>query len=91
MPSFEQIKRFYSLGLWTKTMVRKAVEKGVLTWMEYEEVVGVTTAPTTALISAVITDILICLWASAGSFSMTSIRSLSFLCLAGLPELKEGK
>ncbi len=40
MPSFEQIKRFYSLGLWTKTMVRKAVEKGVLTWMEYEEIVG---------------------------------------------------
>ena len=40
MPTFEQIKRFYSLGLWTKAMVRKAMEKGLLTQEQYMEITG---------------------------------------------------
>lgn len=40
MPTFEQIKRFCSLGLWTKPMVQKALAKGILTQEQYEEIVG---------------------------------------------------
>lgn len=40
MLTFEQIKRFYDLRLWSKAMVRNAVAKGVLTQGQYEEIVG---------------------------------------------------
>ena len=40
MPTYEQIKRFYALGLWTEAMVKRAVEKGVLTQEQYREIVG---------------------------------------------------
>lgn len=40
MLTFEQIKRFYDLRLWTKAMVQKAVAKGILTQGQYEEIVG---------------------------------------------------
>ena len=35
---FEKIKKWYEQGLWTADMVMKAVEKGVLTAEEAEEV-----------------------------------------------------
>ena len=40
MLTYEQIKRFYDLELWTKAMVKNAVEKGVLTQEQYREIVG---------------------------------------------------
>ena len=40
LPTFEQIKRFYSLGLWTEAMVRKALAKGLLTQEQYDEITG---------------------------------------------------
>lgn len=40
MPTFEQIKRFYSLGLWTKAMVQKSLAKGLLTQEQYDEITG---------------------------------------------------
>lgn len=40
MPTFEQIKRFYDLKLWKKAMVKKAMEKGLLTQEQYEEITG---------------------------------------------------
>ena len=36
---FERIKRFYNLGLWTKEMVKTAVDKGVITEAEYKEII----------------------------------------------------
>ncbi len=38
--SFEIIKKNYNRGLWTKQMVRKAVEKNVITGEQYEEITG---------------------------------------------------
>lgn len=40
MLTYEQIKRFYELKLWTKAMIKNAVSKGVLTQKQYEEIVG---------------------------------------------------
>jgi len=37
---FAKIKRFYILGLYTKEMVAKFVEKGVITAEQYEEITG---------------------------------------------------
>lgn len=37
---FEKIKKWYKQGLWTKDMVRKAVEKKVITKKDYKEIVG---------------------------------------------------
>lgn len=37
---FEKIKRWYARGLWTAQMVGNAVEKGVLTKDQAEEVLG---------------------------------------------------
>ena len=37
---FEKIKKWYKQGLWTKDMVRKAVEKKVITKEDYKEIVG---------------------------------------------------
>ena len=36
----EKIKRFYSMGLYTKEMVHKFMEKGVITEAQYLEIVG---------------------------------------------------
>ena len=35
---YEKIKRWYKQGLWTAAMVRKAVEKGVLTEVQAEDI-----------------------------------------------------
>jgi len=37
---FKKIKKWYEQGLWTKEMVAQAVEKGVITAEQYEEIVG---------------------------------------------------
>lgn len=39
---FEKIKKWYSMGLWTEEMVRNAVDKGVITEEEYDEILGIT-------------------------------------------------
>ena len=39
---FERIKKWYSMGLWTEEMVQNAVDKGVITEEEYDEILGVT-------------------------------------------------
>lgn len=36
---FEKIKRFYDLGLWTEEMVKNAVDKGVITEEQCNEIV----------------------------------------------------
>lgn len=38
---YEKIKKWYTLGLWTETMVRTAVEKGVLTTDELNEIIKI--------------------------------------------------
>jgi len=37
---YKKIKLFYDKGLWTAAMVKKAVEKGLLTKEEYAAIVG---------------------------------------------------
>lgn len=37
---FEKIKRFYEMKLYTKEMVHKFAEKGVITEEQYLEIVG---------------------------------------------------
>ena len=37
---FEKIKRFYNLGLWSKSMINDAVTKGVITQAEANSVVN---------------------------------------------------
>lgn len=37
---FEKIKKWYKQGLWTKEMVNKAVEKGILSKEEAAEVMS---------------------------------------------------
>ena len=37
---FEKIKRFYKLGLWSETMVLNAVEKGVISKEQSEEILA---------------------------------------------------
>lgn len=39
-PKFEKIKAYYEMGFWTKNMVHNAVNKGLITEEEYEEIVG---------------------------------------------------
>lgn len=36
----DKIVKWYKQGLWTKDMVRKAVEKKVITKKDYKEIVG---------------------------------------------------
>ena len=36
----KKVKKFYDEGLWSKSRVRDAVEKGKITETEYEEIVG---------------------------------------------------
>lgn len=38
--TFEQIKKNYDRHLWNKKMVSKAVEKGVITEEEYQQITG---------------------------------------------------
>jgi uncharacterized XkdX family phage protein len=38
----ERIEKWYKMGLWTKDMVRSAVDKGKLTVEEYAEITGET-------------------------------------------------
>ena len=37
--TYEKIKTYYDEGRWTKAMVRKAVEKGIITPEQYETIV----------------------------------------------------
>lgn len=37
---YERIKRYYDLGVWTKSRVKSAVEKGAISEQEYAEIVG---------------------------------------------------
>lgn len=37
---FDKIKRFYDMGLWTVKQVHQAVEKGLITPEEFEEITG---------------------------------------------------
>lgn len=39
-PKFEKIKFYYDNGFWTAKMVRNAVNKGLITEEEYEEITG---------------------------------------------------
>lgn len=36
---YEKIKKWYRQGLWTETMVQKAVEKGIITSDEAAEII----------------------------------------------------
>lgn len=36
----EKIAKWYKQGLWTKTMVKNAVKKGILSAQDYEEITG---------------------------------------------------
>lgn len=38
--NFDTIKRNYERGLWSASMVKMAVRKGVITRQEYEEITG---------------------------------------------------
>ena len=38
--NYERIKNFYDRGLWTKEQVHQAVSKGLITEIEYREIVG---------------------------------------------------
>ena len=38
--TYEIVKRNYEHGLWTKTLVKMAFKKGIITEQQYEEIVG---------------------------------------------------
>lgn len=38
--NYEQIKAYYDNGFWTKKMVRKTVEKGIITPIQYKSITG---------------------------------------------------
>lgn len=38
--SYEQIKRNYDRGLWSKAMIKMAVRKGIITKEQYAEITG---------------------------------------------------
>jgi hypothetical protein len=42
MSKLEKVKKYYSMGLWNKTMVENAVKKGWITEAEAAEIIGVT-------------------------------------------------
>ena len=37
---YEKIKKWYEQKLWSEQMVKNAVEKGVLTYEQFKEIVG---------------------------------------------------
>lgn len=39
-PKFEKVKNYYEQGLWNKTRVHNAVDKGWITSEEYELITG---------------------------------------------------
>lgn len=38
--NFETVKKNYEKGLWTKTLVKMAVKKGIITKEQYTEITG---------------------------------------------------
>jgi hypothetical protein len=38
--NYQTVKKNYDRGLWNKTLVKKAVKKGILTHEEYREITG---------------------------------------------------
>ena len=38
---FEKIKKWYKQGLWTQVMVHNALEKGVISQEQYDEIIEV--------------------------------------------------
>lgn len=38
--NYEKVKRYYSMGVWTKKMVYNAVAKGWITPADYKELTG---------------------------------------------------
>ena len=40
MLNYKKVKLYYDAKVWTKAMVAKAVEKGVITATQYEEITG---------------------------------------------------
>jgi uncharacterized XkdX family phage protein len=38
--SFEKVKYNYEAGLWSKPMVKMAVRKGIITKVQYKQIVG---------------------------------------------------
>ena len=38
--NFEQIKKNYERGLWSKSMVKMAVRKGIITGEQFKEITG---------------------------------------------------
>ena len=37
---FDNIKKWYAMGMWSAAMVRQAVVKGILTEVQYKEITG---------------------------------------------------
>ena len=37
--TFEKIKRYYETGLWSKSLVKMAVRKGIITEGQYHDIV----------------------------------------------------
>lgn len=37
---YENIKKWYAMGLWSAAMVRQAVAKGIITEAQYKEITG---------------------------------------------------
>ncbi len=37
---YNKIKMWYDMGLWTDSMVQDAVDKGILTQEQYQEITG---------------------------------------------------
>ena len=38
--SYERIKYYYDAGLWSLPMVKKAVQKGIITKAQYKDITG---------------------------------------------------
>lgn len=39
---YEKVKKFYNMGLWTESMVKDAVDKGIITEEEYKAICNAT-------------------------------------------------
>lgn len=37
---FEKIKRWYTLGLWMQAQVEQALEKGIITQQQYQNIIS---------------------------------------------------
>lgn len=38
--SFEEVKKFYDIGLWSEIKIRIAVRKGIITKEQFREIIG---------------------------------------------------